>query len=211
MQDRVAIIAHPTLKGYALAVLADGMGGRSGGAIAAQQVITTAQQLMVHFSIDDSPKEFLTQLVQESHAVIKLLSISDEKEPHSTLVALLITPTELHWVHVGDSRLYRFRHGALAEETSDHSFVNEALAQGLIRADQAETHPQRNMITSALGAIKKPKFDLAELKNPRAGDFFILSSDGLWAYIEPVEMADIVLGMNIKTAANLMKIGRAHV
>ena len=204
MQDRSAIIAHPTLKGYVLAVVADGMGGRSGGAIAAQQVITTAQQLMAQYGVDESPESLLEQLVIESHSVIRLLSISDEKEPHSTVVAVFFSPTAIHWVHAGDSRMYRFRLGELAEETRDHSFVNMALEQGIITAAEAEVHPQRNMITSALGTAEMPSFDLGKLDSPMAGDFFVLSSDGFWAYLDPVEISDLVMGMNIKSATNLM-------
>lgn len=204
MQDRAAIIAHPTLKGTFLAIIADGMGGRSGGALAAQQVITTAEQVFKAFLPDDKPEEVLIQIVLEAHAVIKLLSISDEKEPHSTLVALLMTPTASHWIHVGDSRLYLLRGRTLLSETKDHSFVNLAMQQGLITAEQAETHPQRNMITSALGMNHVPTYDIAYCTQHYPGDAFILCSDGVWAYFDTAELAHISASMSARAASKLL-------
>src|SRR5574343_138978 len=109
-QYQVQVISHPRIPGCLLAVLADGMGGKSGGRKAADQVVLTAQQLFERFSPDDeSPADLLRQIADEAHLMIKLTAISAEEEPHSTLAAYLITPDrQCHWLHTGDSRIYFF-------------------------------------------------------------------------------------------------------
>jgi PPM family protein phosphatase len=203
-QDRLTLVQHPRHKGVALAVVADGMGGRTGGGIAAQQVITTTTQLFERLESSESPASMLAEAVAESHAVIKLLSISEEKEPHSTMVAMVITPKSFHWVHVGDSRLYVFRHGVLKEMTSDHSFVTDAILSGKLTPDQAAIHPKRNMLTSALGSDITPRYSVGKLSSPQAGDTFLLASDGLWAYFKNTELCRILTHMTPKQASQLL-------
>ena len=203
-QDRLSLIKHERLTGFALAVLADGMGGRTGGGIAAEQVLTTTQQLFDCFQIDESPVSLLTNAVTETHSIIKLLSLSEEKEPHSTMVALMTTPTKFYWVHVGDSRLYLFRHGVLKEVTSDHSFVVDAIAAGKLTPTQAAVHPNRNMLTSALGMNAPPRFTLGELEYPQIGDAFLICSDGLWAHFRTSELCNIIATMSPKAASKLL-------
>jgi len=92
-QDQVALLNHPRVNGCVLAVLADGMGGRSGGRKASDQVMMTAKQLFERYSPDtDDASALLNQLVQEAHVVIKLTAVSSEEEPHSTVAAFLINP-----------------------------------------------------------------------------------------------------------------------
>ena len=83
-QDRAMLIAAPKAPGFMMAVLADGMGGKSGGALAAEQVVRTAQQLFDEFGSDDDVVKIMENIVRESHTVIQLSGISAEKEPHST-------------------------------------------------------------------------------------------------------------------------------
>src|SRR5438132_10120497 len=93
-QDRVQILPHPRVPGCALAVLADGMGGKSGGRKAADQVLLTAQQLFERYApTRDDASEALKQLVLEAHLMIKLTAITSEEEPHSTVAAYIISPS----------------------------------------------------------------------------------------------------------------------
>jgi serine/threonine protein phosphatase PrpC len=203
-QDCLTFLKHPRHKGMALAVLADGMGGRTGGSIAAEQVITTTTQLFERLETNESPASMLAEAVTESHTVIKLLSISEEKEPHSTMVAMVLTPQFFHWVHVGDSRLYVFRHGVLKEMTSDHSFVTDAILSGRLTPEQAAVHPSRNMLTSALGSKATPRFSAGKLSSPQAGDVFLLASDGLWAHFKNSELCRVLTRMTAKKSAQLL-------
>jgi len=94
-QDQVALLSHARVNGCVLAVVADGMGGRSGGRKASDQVMLSARQLFERFSPEnDSPHELLQQLLKEAHLVIKLTAISAEQDPYSTVAAFLILPNE---------------------------------------------------------------------------------------------------------------------
>src|SRR6186713_2565784 len=110
-QDQVEILPHHRVPGCALAALADGMGGKSGGRKAADQVILTARQLFERYSPDDeSPAELLGQITSEAHLMIKLTAISAEEEPHSTIAGFVVSSDRcVHWIHSGDSRIYWFR------------------------------------------------------------------------------------------------------
>ena len=92
-QDQVALISHPRLQGCVLGIVADGMGGRSGGRKASDQVMLTARQLFERYSPEhDDAANLLKQMVMEAHIVIKLTAISSEQEPHSTFAAFIINP-----------------------------------------------------------------------------------------------------------------------
>ncbi len=116
---------HPKINGSVLAVVADGMGGKSGGRKAADQVLLTARQIFERYvPQSDDTAEMLRQLVLESHLMIKLTAITSEEEPHSTVAAFCVTPSlECDVVHAGDSRVYHFRGAEMMRRTVDHSFV----------------------------------------------------------------------------------------
>lgn len=203
-QDRIALVQSPSFSGTALAVLADGMGGKTGGGMAAEQAVSTAVQLFNHFGEGELVETLLTQMVSESHTVIRLLSLSEEKEPHSTFVSMVVTPNEFFWVHVGDSRLYHFRQGELRQRTVDHSFVEQAISSGKMSEAQAKSHKFRNMLVSALGMPESPKYEIGGAHDPQAGDAFILASDGLWAYFEDHELGKILHAMSPREACELL-------
>jgi serine/threonine protein phosphatase PrpC len=110
-QDQVESCAWPCARAAVLAVVADGMGGKSGGRKAADQVHADRRQMFERYvPTHDDAGELLRQLVLESHLMIKLTAITAEEEPHSTLAAFLCGPgLECLAVHAGDSRVYHFR------------------------------------------------------------------------------------------------------
>jgi len=123
-QDRAAVFAHPTRKGTLMAVLADGMGGHSGGAMAAEQVILKAKQNFEAFApASESAPDLLRSIVDEAHIVIKLTRFTSEQDPHSTAVVFMMQPDRADWAHCGDSRFYHFRNGVLVTRSVDHSLV----------------------------------------------------------------------------------------
>lgn len=188
-QDRVALIPHPKGGGVALAVVADGMGGHTGGVLAAQQVIHTARNNLDSFSArSESPRTMLESSVLEAHMLIKASRFINEKDPHSTAVAMVVQPGHITWGYCGDSRLYHFHGKHLQTRTVDHSYVEHLVASGRITPLQALTHPNRNVLMTSLGGENAPRFDFAEHNAPSAGDNFILCSDGIWAYFSDDEL-----------------------
>lgn len=188
-QDRVGIFTSRRLPDSALFILADGMGGKTGGAMAAQQVMSTAKNIFAEYSIGDSIESLLTEIVREAHLVIRLSALSTEKEPHSTLAALVVQPHRADWAHVGDSRIYRFLDGKLVGRTTDHSYVEQLVTEGKLDRKGASSHRLSNLLTHALGTNKQPSIDFGSVETLSNGDTFLLCSDGLWHYFTDQELA----------------------
>jgi serine/threonine protein phosphatase PrpC len=209
-QDRVAILTSKRNPGALLAVVADGMGGRTGGRMAADQVIATADHLFQDLSEHDSGlRELLEQMAAEAHTVIRLTAISSEKEPHSTMVALILKRDYAIWAHAGDSRLYFFRSGKLVERTEDHTYASHLRAEGKTMQAELADQKYRNILISALGIAREPKVAIGETRGLRVGDTFLLCSDGLWAYFEDHELASLLHTLPPREASeNLVRIAR---
>ncbi|MBS1228490.1 MAG: protein serine/threonine phosphatase [Proteobacteria bacterium] len=209
-QDRVALFPHPRGGGVALAVVADGMGGHAGGALAAQQVIYTARNNLEQFSArSESPQSLLEASLDEAHLLIKASRFMNEKDPHSTAVMLVLQPGQASWAHCGDSRLYRFRGGEPLFRTTDHSYVEQLVAKGKITPEQALVHPNRNILMTSLGGNEAPRIDFGEAHDLQAGDSFLLCSDGLWTYFDDVELAGVIAATSARQASEQL-IGRAR-
>lgn len=193
-QDQVALLTHPRAQGCVMGVLADGMGGRTGGRKAADQVLLTARQLFDRYDPEsDDGAELLNQIGQESHTVIKLTAIAAEQEPHSTIALFLVNPGgQCHWLHSGDSRIYQFRGPGLVRRTIDHSYVQALVAQGRIDAEEAADHPQSNVLTACLGTESEPEFTTEHIASLEVGDSLMACSDGLWHYFSPDELGSVL-------------------
>ena len=205
-QDQVVVLPHPRESGCVLAVVADGMGGKSGGRKAADQVQLTAQQLFNSFvpSIDD-PVDLLRRVVMESHLMIKLTAISSEEEPHSTVAAFLIlADRSAHAVHAGDSRVYHFRGATLLQRTQDHSFVQRLIEEGRLTEEEAAVHPQSNLLTGCLGTEQDPPLALWQTQDLMADDALMACSDGLWHYFSSRELAAIVQALPPREAGEML-------
>jgi len=208
-QDRVAFFPHPR-GAAALAVVADGMGGHTGGALAAQQVLHTASNNLERFSArSESPQSLLETSLNEAHLLIKASRFMNEKDPHSTAVMLLVEPGRAHWAHCGDSRLYRFRGGRSVFRSTDHSYVEQLVAKGKITPEQALVHPNRNILVTSLGGDDAPVIAFGEAHDLVAGDSFLLCSDGLWTYFDDAELAGVVAAVSARQACELL-ISRAR-
>ncbi len=193
-QDQVLLLSHPRYNGCVLAVLADGMGGRSGGRKASDQVMMTARQLFERYSPEsDDPSTMLLNMVQEAHIVIRLTAITAEQEPHSTLAAFLINPRgDCHWAHAGDSRIYHFRAGALVKRSSDHSYVQALVDRGEITEAEANVHPHSNILVGCLGTESDPPTATHVISQLQPGDVLLSCSDGVWHYFSPSELASVL-------------------
>lgn len=205
-QDQVEVIPHPKVPGCLLAVVADGMGGKSGGRKASDQVQLVARQLFERFAPGrDSAAELLRNVVLESHLMIRLTAITSEQEPHSTIAAAMVLPNrECHIAHVGDSRVYVFRGPAMLMRTFDHSLVQRMVEQGSITESQALTHPQSNLLTGCLGGTEDPPVTLARMDRLDIGDSLMLCSDGLWHYFTSRELGTIVNALKPTDAVKML-------
>ncbi|MDE1929166.1 MAG: serine/threonine-protein phosphatase [Burkholderiales bacterium] len=205
-QDQVEIIAHPQVGGCLLAVVADGMGGKSGGRKAADQVLMTGRQIFERYvPAHDDAGEMLRQLILESHLMIKLTAITAEEEPHSTVAAFCVAPTrECDIAHAGDSRVYHFRGSEMMRRTVDHSFVQRLIDEGKITEEAANTHPQSNLLTGCLGTHADPPVSLWHIDRLEYGDTLLACSDGLWHYFTPKEIGAIVHALPPREAGEML-------
>ena len=205
-QDQVEILRHPRHDGCLLAVVSDGMGGKSGGRQAADQVMLTAAQLFEHFRPGtDDAQHLLSQLVSDAHMLIRLTAMTAEQEPHATLAGFMVMPDRrCLWVHCGDSRIYHFRDGELLRRTRDHSYVQRLLDEGHITAEDAAFHPKSNLLLDCLGASidPKPAFDQSERLEP--GDAILACSDGVWPYFTDDEIGLVLQSLPPGDAVKLL-------
>ena len=210
-QDQVEILVHPRVGGCALALVADGMGGKSGGRKAADQVVLTAQQIFERYVPEkDDAAEMLRQLVLEAHLMIKLTAMAAEEEPHSTIAAFLVSPQlDCDHVHAGDSRVYHFRGPEMVGRTKDHSYVQRLIDEGRITEEEANTHPQSNLLTACLGTQQDPPITLGHIEQLQVGDTVLACSDGLWHYFTPKELGAIVHGLPPREASEML-VGKAR-
>jgi protein phosphatase len=177
--------------GNPLFVLADGMGGAQAGEVASQ----TAVEVFAG-GLPDGPgshEERLAGLVGRANARIHELAQADDAHAGmgTTLTAAYVGEDDLAIAHVGDSRLYVLRDGRLQQLTDDHSLVGELVRRGQISAEEAEDHPQRSIITRALGIEDEVVVD--HLTWPvRDGDVFLICSDGLTGMVSDERVAEII-------------------
>ncbi len=168
--------------GYAgphLLLVADGMGGHVAGEVASSIAVSTLAELEEATSDDDVVSQ-LADAVERANEQLRLLVAGDPtlRGMGTTLTALFYASGRVGLAHVGDSRCYLLRGGRLQQITHDHTFVQSLIDEGRITPGQAEIHPQRSLLTRALDGREDVEPDLS-LREARAGDRFLLCSDGL--------------------------------
>jgi protein phosphatase len=173
-----------------LFVVADGMGGAQAGEVASRIAIEAFQR---ELPSEGSPEERLADRAQDANRQIYEISRSEHERAGmgTTLTAVYLDETAIAVAHVGDSRAYLFRDGALTRLTRDHSLVEELLQRGKLTEEQAAEHPQRSIITRALGVDQQVEVDTWTYP-ARAGDVVLLCSDGLTSMINEQRIAAIL-------------------
>jgi PPM family protein phosphatase len=171
-------------------VVADGMGGAQAGEVASRIAIEAFEQGLPDAG---SPEERLAERVREANQRIHELSRTEHERAGmgTTLTAAYLGDGDVAIAHVGDSRAYLFRDSSLQRLTQDHSLVGELVRRGKLTEEQAEEHPQRSIITRALGP--EPSVQVDTWSYPvRDGDVLLLCSDGLTSMITEAQIADIL-------------------
>ena len=173
--------------------VADGMGGAQAGEVASRIAAGAFERRAVG---DDEPAEGqLEEIAQEANREIHQLAQKDSSRAGmgTTLTSAMVGDDEVALGHVGDSRAYVLRDGELKRLTKDHSLVEELRRQGRLTEEQAEEHPQRSIITRALGP--EPSVNVDTMTFPaRDGDVFLLCSDGLTTMVSDDEIREILVG-----------------
>lgn len=170
--------------------VADGMGGAQAGEIASRIAVDAFEP---EHDEGMSPEEYLSSTVQRANREIFEFAQRDSARSGmgTTLTAALVRGDEVSFGHVGDSRAYRYRDGELTQLTADHSLVEELRRQGKLTQDQAADHPQRSVITRALGPEPHVNVDTMTVR-ARDGDVFVLCSDGLTTMLSDDDVAAVL-------------------
>ena len=191
-QDRVVVMSHPVQPDVVLALLTDGMGGHTGGALAAQSVVDAIVPLFGAFRPGAGPvDDWLRAMITAAHAKVAAAGQGYNRNPRATCVLALAQPGRIDWAHCGDSRLYLFRGGEFVSRTEDHSLVEILLQQGKITEAEVHTHPDRSKLFTSLGGPEPPQIATGGIDDCAPRDTVLLASDGLWAYFRPQEIADL--------------------
>jgi PPM family protein phosphatase len=174
-----------------LFVVADGMGGAQAGEVASRIAVESFQP---GIESQRAPELELAELARAANSRIHELSHSNAEHAGmgTTLTAVYVGEQEIAIAHVGDSRAYCLRDGELARLTDDHSLVDELLRQGRLTPEEAVEHPQRSVITRALGPEGSVEVDTRSFR-ARAGDVYLLCSDGLTTMLSEQAITQILI------------------
>ena len=180
--------------GMTMILLADGMGGHRAGNIASEMAVTDLGAAWVDTqiaSINGVREWFAEYLETENQKVHQFGQDEEYKGMGTTLEALAVIGNQAIYAHVGDSRIGLIRGESYKQLTSDHSLVNELLKAGQITPEEAERHPQRNIITQSIGQRSEVQPDVGMI-SLEDDDYIVLNSDGLSNMISESEIYDIV-------------------
>jgi len=185
-----------------LFAVADGMGGHKGGQTASRGAVSVLTEALKGRKPQASRAEWAVQAA--NRRLFDMAEQDDELEGMGTTVTLLwAAPEEMILAQVGDSRCYLFRDGKLEQMSHDHSLVEQLLSEGLITPEEAAHHPYRNVITRAVGTAMGVEVDISTFPR-KAGDVWLLCSDGLHSMVEKERMAELLKNDDLQAAAQAL-------
>ncbi len=183
--------------GGAWGIVCDGMGGAQHGRLASQLASNSLEESFLAGLCavlePEAVQMLMNEAVQRANNVVFVESGHGEHVMGTTVVSAIIKDDLLHVCHVGDSRAYLFRRGELTQLTKDHSVVQELQDAGILSEQEAAHHPEKNVITRALGVENHVKVSYS--RRPFApGDIILLCSDGLTNMVSDEQIANILMG-----------------
>lgn len=192
-QDRAAVAAGD---GSALLVVMDGMGGHAYGARAAE----IACKAMIELYRAEpkplfDPLGFLHLALGRAHAAVVTIGskLAVDLRPRATCAVCLVQRQEAYWAHIGDSRVYHLRAGAVLSRTRDHSHVEQLLRDGSIREEEIPSHPMRNFVECCLGGeAMLPEMTITGRQPLEDGDVLMVCTDGVWSNLKDAEIASLL-------------------
>jgi serine/threonine protein phosphatase PrpC len=185
--------------------VADGMGGHTAGDKASRLVVTNLDAIEPQETLEAYANE-ARRLLQQANQELVSSRTGDNKISGSTVVALLALGNQCAYLWAGDSRAYLFRDNRLTQLTTDHTEIEFYVQMGLMTREEATNHPASNRITSAIGAGKDLQIDLGTMEI-KAGDRYLLCSDGLQKHVPDAEIAEtLAAGSNSEAAQKLIAL-----
>jgi serine/threonine-protein phosphatase Stp1 len=169
--------------------VADGMGGHEKGDVASAMVTEALLRLPIVYGLDSLVEAAIAALGQVNRELIALAGSDDASRAiGSTIVGLAIANQQFRCFWAGDSRAYRVRDGQIVQLSRDHSLVQDLVDAGMLTPQEADSHPNANVITRAVGVAEDLKIETVS-GDARLGDLFLLASDGLTRLVNDAELA----------------------
>ena len=197
---------------FSLLIVADGMGGHNAGEIASQTASTFIRDYIFEkYDEYENKEEILRDAVVNANAKVYEKSLTDIKLKGmgTTITCCILAQDKLFLSHVGDSRAYIINKEGINKITQDHSYVQELLDNGSITENEAIKHPQRNVITRAVGVEKYVVVDTKTLEFSD-NDILLLCTDGLSNYISNEDIYNIVMDKKESAADELVNIANEN-
>lgn len=175
-------------------MVSDGMGGHNAGEVASQRTVQFAAETMLRTENKSEVPRLLADAVTTANQKVYEMAMANQNQRGmgATLVAAYVCPEAVYLANVGDSRAYAYRAGELLQITRDHSIVEELVANGTLTKEEARNHPQRNIITRAIGADQITEADLFEYEY-FPGDCLLLCSDGLSSMVTDQAIKEVLM------------------
>mgnify|MGYP000844604146 CR=1 FL=1 len=206
-QDAYLVLEKSSAKVIILAV-ADGLGGHNAGEIASSTLVKEIKDKFENTNIIDEERiqeQEVIEIIKEINKIIYEMGSNDVNlsKMGTTLCLSIIANQQVHIFHVGDSRAYIINEKEILQLTRDHSLVEQLISQGEISREEAETYPNKNVITRAIGTDEEIEVDYyqCELKK---GDTILLCTDGLTNEVEAEEIKDIINKHNCEEAVEVL-------
>jgi len=175
--------------------VADGMGGHNAGDVASQAAVKHIEEFLKRAGTEHglTPQNLLRDAVAFANSMVfNMSATSEEYKRMGTTVSLCsFDDSNLYYAHVGDSRIYVVRNDVLRQVTDDHSLVNEMIKQGALTADEALTHPRRNVVTRAVGTERSVEVDCGRVPL-KLDETVLICSDGLTGMVTDKDILNII-------------------
>ncbi|TQV85874.1 PP2C family protein-serine/threonine phosphatase [Aliikangiella coralliicola] len=196
-ENEDSVISVPDIGVWAVA---DGMGGHDAGNVASDMIVNALSEIKREHKLSDFVAKIEDEIIDVNQRLQEYSEIMlDGRIVGSTVVTLLIKGRIGVCLWAGDSRLYRFRNNQITQISSDHSHVSELLKHGSITAEEAENHPESNVITRAVGTYEELLLDI-DIFEVRVGDIYLLCSDGLYNSVNEETIVNCIRNNNIESA-----------
>lgn len=189
---------------WTLLIVCDGMGGHAGGRQAAAMASEGIGREFANRVSASTPVDALRDSIKAvNRKIVEHAELNTElRGMGTTCVVLAVARDQAYVAHVGDSRVYRIRPRSVEQVTKDHSYVQRMIDSGILTPEQAEEHPDANMLMRCLGGRPDVEVDVIGPEPILAGDRYLLCSDGLWGQVSAIEIAAMSMAFSAQDAVN---------